>query len=210
MITKDFWWPKLGPFVQEYVKGCATCQATKSATNKPKMPLYPITTDPDALPFEHVAVNLIVKLLLSQGYDSILTVTDHGCSKAAIMIPCHEATDAEGMAQLYGQYVFPHFGVPRSIISDRDPRFATNFTKELCHILKIRQNISTAYHPQTDGQSEQTNQWLEQYLRIFVNHCQDDWVRWLPIAQYVHNAWPSATTKSPPFELIMGYIPCAH
>jgi hypothetical protein len=137
MIAKDFWWPKLGPFVQEYIKGCATCQATKSATNKPKTPLYPITTDPDALPFEHVAVDLIVKLPSSQGYDSILTVTNHGCSKVAIIIPCHEATDAEGMAQLYGRYVFPHFGIPKSIISDRDPRFAANFTKELCHILKI-------------------------------------------------------------------------
>jgi transposase InsO family protein len=121
-------------------------------------------------------VDLIVKLPLSQGYDSILTVTDYGCSKAAVMIPCHEATDVEGMAQLYGQYVFPHFGIPKSIISDRDPRFAANFTRELCCTLKIQQNISTAYHPQTNGQSERTNQWLEQYLRIFVNHRQDNWV----------------------------------
>ena len=126
------------------------------------------------------------------------------------MIPCREATDTEGMAQLYGQNVFPHYGIPRSIISDRDTRFTSTFTKELCQCVGTRQNISTAYHPQTDGQSERTNQWLEQYLRIFVNHRQDDWAKWLPIAQYVHNAWPSSTTKLPPFELIMGYTPCAH
>ena len=72
MIAKDFWWPKMGTFVQEYVKGCATCQATKAATNRPKPPLFPIITDPDALPFENVAVDLIVKLPTSQGYDSIL------------------------------------------------------------------------------------------------------------------------------------------
>jgi hypothetical protein len=137
MIAKDFWWPKLGLFVQDYVKGCATCQATKATTNKPKPPLYPITTEPTALPFEYVSVDLIVKLPPSQGYDSILTVTDHGCSKAAIMIPCHEATDVQGMAQLYGRHVFPHFGIPKSIISDRDPRFIANFTRELCHILSV-------------------------------------------------------------------------
>jgi Integrase zinc binding domain/RNase H-like domain found in reverse transcriptase len=210
MAAKDFWWPKMGTFIQEYIKGCATCQATKAATNKPKPPLFPITTNPDALPFKDVAIDLIVKLPMSHGYDSILMVTDQGCSKAAIMIPCREATDAEGMAQLYGQHVFPHYGIPRSIISDRDTRFASTFTKELCRCIGTRQNISTAYHPQTDRQSERTNQWLEQYLRIFVNHRQDDWAKWLPITQYVHNAWPSSTTKLPPFELIMGYTPRAH
>ena len=170
MIAEDFWWLKMAVFVQEYVKGCATCQATKATTNRPKPPLFPITTDPNTLPFKNVAIDLIVKLPTSQGYDSILTVTDQGCSKAAIMIPCRKATDAEGMAQLYGQHVFPHYGIPKSIISDRDTRFASTFTRELCQCLGVRQNISTAYHPQTDGQSERTNQWLEQYLRIFVNH----------------------------------------
>ena len=170
MLAKDFWWPKMGVFIQEYVKGCTTCQTTKAATNRPKTPLFPITTNLDALPFKDVAINLIVKLLTSQGYDSILMVTDQGCSKVAIMIPCREATDAKGMAQLYGKNVFPHYGIPRSIISDRNTRFASTFIKELCQCMGIQQNISMAYHPQTDGQSERTNQWLEQYLRIFVNH----------------------------------------
>jgi Integrase zinc binding domain len=65
MLAKDFWWPKMGIFVQEYVKGCATCQATKATTNKPKPPLFPITTNPDALPFKDVAIDLIVKLPIS-------------------------------------------------------------------------------------------------------------------------------------------------
>ena len=210
LLAKDFWWPKMGIFVQEYIKGCATCQETKAATTRPKPPLFPIMTNPDTLPFKNVAIDLIMKLPPSQGYNSILTVTDQGCSKASIMIPCREAIDAEGMAQLYGQNVFPHYGIPKSIISDHDTCFASTFTRELCRCIGIQQNISTAYHPQTDGQSEKTNQWLEQYLRIFVNHQQDDWEKWLPIAQYVHNAWPSLTMKLPPFELIMGYTPHAH
>src|SRR6266403_570662 len=82
--------------------------------------------------------------------------------------------------------------------------------KELCRNLNIKQNISTTYHPQMDGQSERTNQWLEQYLRIFGNGAQTDWAKWLPLTQYTHNAWPSAATGKSPFELIMGHIPYAH
>ncbi len=82
--------------------------------------------------------------------------------------------------------------------------------RELCRNLNIKQNISTTYHPQMDGQSERTNQWLEQYLQIFGNGAQTDWAKWLPLAQYTHNAWPSATTGKSPFELIMGHVPYMH
>ena len=74
MLAKDFWWPKMGVFIQEYIKGCTTCQATKAVTTKPKPPFFPIMTNPNALPFENIAIDLIVKLPPSQGYDSILTV----------------------------------------------------------------------------------------------------------------------------------------
>ena len=106
-------------------------------------------------------MDLIVKLPQSQGYDSILTITDHDCSKAAIFIPCNKTIDAVGIAELYGRNVFPHYGPPKKVTSDRDPRFAANFSRELCKHLGIKQNISTAYHPQTDGQSERMNQWLD-------------------------------------------------
>ena len=76
--------------------------------------------------------------------------------------------------------------------------------RELCRILGIQQNISTAYHPRTDGQSEQTNQWLETYLRFFVNYQQDDWVQYLPLAEFAHNNWKNATTGESPFYLLMG------
>ena len=84
------------------------------------------------------------------------------------------------------------------------------FSRELCRTLGISQNISTAYHPQTDGQSERTNQRLEQYLRIFIDYHQQNWATLLPLAQYTLNAWPNATTKKAPFELILGHIPKIH
>jgi len=196
--------------VSDFVKGCATCQSTKPRTNQPKPPLYPIAPEPRALPFETIALDFITKLPESEGNDTILTITDQACSKATFFIPCRETIDAEGVANLYAQKVFPHYGVPKKVISDRDTRFMAKFTKELCQILQIQQNISSAYHPQTDGQSERTNQWVEQFLRIYTNGTQTDWSNWLPIAQYTHNAWPSDTTKKTPFELIMGFTPRAH
>ena len=154
-------------------------------------------------------MDFIVKLPLSDTYNTILTITDT-FSKASIFIPCNETIDATNTAKLYATYILPHYRLPTCIISNRDPHFTSTFTWELCHVLSINQNISTTYHPQTDGQSEQTNQRLEQYLQIFINYHQDNWASLLPLAQYTLNAWPNATTGKPPFEVLMGYIPRVH
>ena len=194
----------------DYVKGCAECQCNKVNNRPMHAPLQPIFARPEAMPFEMVAINFITKLPVSQGYDSILMVTDHNCSKATIFIPCVEEISGEEMAALYAKHVFAPFGLPSKIISDRDPQFASKFTCELCKVLGIDQNISTAYHPQMDGQSERSNQWLEQYLHFWVNERQDDWAQHLPIAEFVHNNWPSETTCKSPFHILMGYHPHAN
>jgi len=150
-------------------------------------------------------MDFITKLPLSGGYDTILTITDTDCSKASVFIPCNEAIDSEGVALLYLNNVIPHYGIPHKIISDRDVRFVSKFSTELCCILNIHQNISTAYHPQTDGASERTNQTLKQYLWVFCGTQQNNWHAWLPLAQYTKNSWPSAMTKKTPFDLLIGY-----
>jgi hypothetical protein len=157
--------------------------------------------------FVTIALDLITDLPLSQGYDSILTITDHNCSKAVVFLPCLKTVTGEGIAQLYVQHVFPHFGVPRKVISDWDPQFMGKFMQELCKQLHIEQNISCTYHPQMDGQSKRTNQWLEQYLCMYGNFQQDNWASLLPLTQFVHNAWPSEVTKMMPFNLLMGHTP---
>ncbi len=210
LLNRNYWWPGMKNFATQYVKGCALCQFHKNITTQPKPPQFPITTNPEAQPFECIALDFITKLLPSEGYNSILTITDHNCSKGSIFIPCKETIDAIGVAELYSKHVFPHYGLPQKVISNRDPRFTATTMKELCRNLNIKQNISTTYHPQMDGQSERTNQWLEQYLQIFGNGAQTDWSKWLPLAQYTHNTWPSATTGKSPFELIMGHVPYAH
>ena len=195
--------------VMDYVKGCAECQRHKVNNRPTKAPLQPIYPKAEAMPFETIALDFITKLPVSQGYDSILTITDHDCTKAAIFIPCNEEINAEGTAALYLKHVFTYFGLPTKVISDRDPRFASKFTREICKNLGITQNISTAYHPRTDGQSERTNQWVETFLRFVTDYKQDDWAAYLPMAQFAHNNWPSDTTRKSPFFLLMGYNPRA-
>jgi hypothetical protein len=96
---------------------------------------------------------------------------------------------------------------PKRIISDRDPRFTSSFATELVKAIQATRNLSTAYHPQTDGLTERKNQWIEQYLRLFAANTQDDWDKWLTIATVVHNSWPNATTKVAPSQAMLGYLP---
>jgi len=210
LIMPYFWWPNMKTFVTEFIKGCATCQMTKVNTH-PAYPLqFPITPMENAQPFKTVAMDFITKLPQSGGYDTILTITNMDCSKASIFIPCQEAIDSEGVALLYANHIIPHYGIPCKIISDHDVRFILKFSSELCCLLQINQNISTAYHPQTDGASKRTNQTHEQYLRVFCGTQQNNWHIWLPLAQYMKNSWPLATTKKTPFNLLIGYTPQIH
>jgi hypothetical protein len=112
----------------DYVKGCAECQRHKTNNRLTKAPLEPIWAKPEAMPFKTVAIDFITKLPLSQGYDSILMVTDHDCSKATIFIPCVEEISGEEMATAYAKHVFARYGLPSKIISNQDPQFASKFT----------------------------------------------------------------------------------
>jgi hypothetical protein len=148
-------------------------------------------------------------LPISQGFDSILTITDQGCTKAAIFIPCNEDITAEETAALYIKHVFAHFGLPTKVISDRDPRFMSKFIQSACKVTGVKHAPSTAYHPRTDGQSERSNQWLETAIRFITDQKQKNWAPYLPIAQFAHNNWPSDTTRKSPFFLLMGFNPRA-
>ena len=150
--------------MEQYVKGCTVCQQNKNLTHRPRTPLYKITVPENAPPFTQIAMDLITGLPKSRGYDSILTIVDHGCSRAAIFLPCQSTVTGPQIAQMYYQHVYPWFGLPSRIISDRDPRFMSHFGKSLAKELGVTWNLSTAYHPQTDGLSERKNQWVEQFL----------------------------------------------
>jgi hypothetical protein len=209
LTERLYWWPKMRQDIMEYVKGCAECQRHKVNNRPTQAPLQPIYPKPEAMPFETVALDFIVKLPVSQGFNSILTITDQGCTKAAIFIPCNEDITAEETAALYIKHVFTHFGLPTKIISDRHPRFMSKFMQSACKVTGVKHAPSTAYHPRTDGQSERSNQWLETAIRFITDQKQKNWAPYLPIAQFAHNNWPSDTTRKSPFFLLMGFNPCA-
>jgi hypothetical protein len=209
-LSRDYWWPGMRVFVQAYVRGCLKCQESKARTHLNRPPIQPITPNKNTRLFATIAMDFIVKLPPSQGYDSILMVTDHDCTKVVILLPCQEEMDLLGFAKLYLERIFPFIGLPERVISDRDPRFTSKIFREICVLLKVKQNIASGYHPQTDGQSEKTNQHIETAMRIFGNYQQDSWSRLLLIIQYQLNSRVSSATKQVPYETWMGFIPSAH
>jgi hypothetical protein len=128
-------------------------------------------------------------------------------SKQAIFVPCLTTDTAVELAKHFIKHVFSKHGLPEDIVSDRGTLFVSKFWRAVCKMLDVQQSFSTAYHPQTDGQTERTNQTLEQYLCTFVNYDQNDWEEWLPLAEFVYNNMPSDATGVSPFFANKGYHP---
>jgi len=120
-------WVGMCQWISKYVKGCTNCQQNKIITHRKKVPLYCITTNENALPFQQIAMDLITGLPQQHRYNAILTIIDHGCSRAAIFLPCTNTIMGPGIAQLYLDHVYQWFGLPSQMISDRDPWFTSHF-----------------------------------------------------------------------------------
>jgi len=151
-------------------------------------------------------MDFIVELPLFSGHNAVMTVVDL-VSKRAHFIPTHTTVTAEGAAQLFLHQVWKLHGLPKYVVSDRGPQFVARFTKELYRLLGIKLASSTAWHPQTDGQTECVNQELDQYLWLFVNEQQDDWYDLLPMAEFQHNNHIHSATQQPLFLLDTGRVP---
>ncbi len=152
-------------------------------------------------------MDLITGLPTQRGYNAILTIVDHGCSRAAVFLPCADTITGPGIAQLYLDHVYQWFGLPSRMISDRDPRFTSHFGKALTDKLGISHNLSTAFHPQTDGLSEWKNQWVEQYLQLVTSMDPKGWVDWIALATAVHNNRVNTTTGMSPNQILLRYNP---
>ena len=168
-----------------------------------KTPLYKITIPENAPPFTQIAMDLITGLPLSRGYDAILTIVDHGCSRGVVFLPCNVTITGPQIAQMYYKHVYPWFGLPSKVISDRDPRFMSHFGRALAKEPGITWNMSMAFHPQTDGLTERKNQWLEQYLQLVAAN-NKEWSELLPLATLVHNNSANFLTRLAPNQLLIG------
>ena len=204
LITRDYWWPGLPGQVARYVKACEVCQRTKPRQGALAAPLHP--NAPPSKPWEIITVDMIGPLPLSNGFDAILVIVDR-LTKMVLAIPTNTTLTAFGTAQIFRDRVWSKFGIPLKVISDRGPQFVSNFITELYKMLHIEGNPSTAYHPQTDGQTERENAEIEKYLRAWVNTRQDDWSEWLALAEFAINNRVSTATKATPFELNYGRHP---
>jgi len=147
-----------------------------------------------------------MKLSLAQEYDSILVVVNR-LTKIVYFILTIEKTLVEGLARLFRNNVWKLYGLPESIISDRGPQFAAGLMKELNEMLGIKSKLSMVFHPQIDGQMERVNQELEQYLRMFIDHRQEQWPEWLGTAEFAYNNKAYSSTWTLPFKANYGQDP---
>ena len=204
LITRNYWWPYIQSDVRWYVKGCQPCQQAKMRKGKIHALLQP-NTIPEQ-PWEHITIDFITRLPISQGYNAIMVVVDW-FTKYVIVIPTTAEISSMGTAKLFRNNVWKQFGIPWKVISDQGPQFAAQFMKDLHQLVGTKTNISTAYHPQTDSQTERMNQEIEQYLHIFMNERQTDWVDWLSLATFSYNDKEQTSTGQLPFFLNHGRHP---
>lgn len=204
LVARDYTWPGLKTSVRNFVQTCDTCNRTKRTLHKPYGLLQPLPT-PEK-PWSSISMDFVMPLPQSGTYDAILVVVDR-LTKMAHYIPTNTTITAEGTAGLILAEVVRLHGIPQEIISDRGSVFTSRVWETICEELKITRKLSTAFHPESDGQTERVNQIMEQYLRAYCNYAQDNWRGMLPYAEFAYNNAESATTNVSPFAANYGFNP---
>jgi hypothetical protein len=192
----------LSKHLRTYIEHCASCQLNQTKRHLPYGELYPIATP--AIPFHTIAIDFVVALPEYDGYDALLTVTCKA-TKRVLLIPGAENWSASEWANVFITSLVGHdWGIPTAIISDRDSKFMGSFWRAIFQRMKVELLTSTAWHPQTDGQSERTNQTVEIALRFFLSTGEQDWVGILPYLQGSLNNAVHASGFAPN-ELVYGF-----
>ena len=198
-------WPRMHDEIRRYVATCISCQQNKPSSQLPIGLLQPLPI-PER-PWQTVTMDLITALPRTKlGHDAIVVFVDK-LTKWATYVPTTTNVDAPTLARIFFQHVVRLRGVPSSIVSDRDPRFTSVFWRSLWQQLGTKLQMSTAFHPQTDGQTERQNRTLEEMLRAYVNYEQDDWDEHLTAAELAHNCAEHASTGFSPYYLNHGHHP---
>lgn len=203
-IKTLFAWPRLKQSVKDFVSQCSVCQQAKH-----ERAAYPGLLSPLPIPdgaWQMVTLDFIEGLPRSSNFNSILVVVDK-FSKYAHFLPLSHPYTAFQVAILYMNNVFKLHGLPTAIVSDHDKIFTSHIWQELFKLLNTDLRISSAYHPQTDGQTERVNQCLETYLRCFVNACPTKWSQWLSLAEYWYNTSYHSSLGKSPFKVLYGHEP---
>lgn len=203
-LVSEWFWQGMRKEVAKYVRGCVVCQRNKHSQQQPAGLLQPLPI-PMAV-WEDVSMDFTEGLLPSKGVDTILVVVDHLSKYAHFMGLKHPFTTLT-VASLFIKEIVRLHGLPTSIISDRDRIFLSIFWRELFKLHGTDLKRSTAYHPQTDGQSKNVNKGLETYLRCFAGGKPKEWAKWLSWEKYSYNTSPHSSTSMTPFRVVYGRDP---
>ncbi|GJS24327.1 hypothetical protein Tco_0452959 [Tanacetum coccineum] len=201
-MKKLYWWPNMKADIATYVSKCLTCAKVKAEHQRPSGLL--VQPKIPEWKWDNITMDFVTKLPKSpQGHDTIWVIVDR-LTKSAIFTPMRETDSMEKLARLYIKEVVARHEIPVSIICDRDPRFASRFWRSLQKALGTTLDMSTAYHPETDGQSERTIQTLEDMLRACVIDFGKGWINHLPLVEFSYNNSYHASIKAAPFEALYG------
>lgn len=205
LTTRSFFWPDMQQDIRHYVRSCDKCQRNKPSNRVPAGPLRPLPIPNQ--PWEHISMDLIVELPKTpRGHTAIAVFIDR-LTKQVLLAPLTTDTTAPTVAKAYFDTVFRHKGLSRVILSDRDPRFTSHFWRTLFQLLGTKLSFSTAFHPQTDGQTERINRVIEEVLRAYVSARHTDWDTRLTPVEFAINNSVQASTGHSPFYLNSGRHP---
>ncbi|GJV82000.1 reverse transcriptase domain-containing protein [Tanacetum coccineum] len=201
-IKELYWWPNMKAIIAEYVSKCLTCSRVKAECQKPSGLL--VQPEIPMWKWERITMDFVTKLpKTSIGHDTIWVIVDR-LTKSSHFIPIRATDSMETLTRLYIKEIVSRHGVPISIISDRDSHFTSRFWQSLQNALGTQLDMSTAYHPETDGQSERTIQTLEDMLRACVIDFGKGWDKHLPLVEFSYNNSYHASIKAAPFEALYG------
>ena len=209
-VLKHLWWPSIHRDIRQYVRGCQTCQASKVNTHPTAPPITPHDVASNPFPFKQVSVDLVTDLPPTRGCDSILTIVDQGLTKAAFFLLTNKTASSAKIANLYHNAIYPNYGIPDAVISDRGLQFVSSFTRDLYSKSGIELKATTAYRPQSNGEAERVNQEIGTYLRMYCAEKPDDWSLYLADVQFAHNSRVHSMHGQTPFYLLHGYEPTAY
>ena len=200
LVKRQFYWPGLDGDIREYIRTCHKCQANKVNRGVTRPPLTPLPT-PESC-WKVLGVDLIVDLPCTAGdeYNAICVFVCH-LSKMVRLVPTRTTLTTEGFAKLFVREVFTHYGMPHTIISDRGTQWNSEFFRALCDILGIKLKMSTAYHPQTNGMVERTNEVVAAALRHYVQADHRNWDAKLPLIEFALNCAYHKSLGSTPFRM---------
>ena len=205
LAQRHFWWPKMRRMVGDYVRTCDSCQRVKASSSLPGGMLLPLPI-PDQK-WSVVTMDFITDLPPDpKGNTSIYVFVDK-LTKMVRFVPCTATIDSVGAAEIFFNTIVCSYGVPQVVVSDRDPKFTAAFTESLYAGYDIDLRHSSAYHPETDGQTERVNRVLEDMLRHYVAGEPASWSRFLPMVEFAMNNSVHESTRTTPFRLMYGYEP---